>query len=246
METLPKIEYLIKHSDQLSVSGNRLEAAESLRNAVSLLKAIELKSSEVEVLYAQSAVKLAEMLVELDRIPDAVVYFQEATDAYAAAGDSQQAAVITKKVLQTVASLRKRPGEGIFLLVAKYERQLDQLALTADTEVQRSKICHHVAELLKRRGRYKESSTWYLQELEFLATTEVAEDHKFERAIAHFELGTLNVDFLQDPVLALEHLNRAIILYQACIELYPSAGIDIGFAKSKVSEIQKILSDSVR
>ncbi len=245
MTEAQKIEYLVDLSCRLSDEGQEMESIQTLRNAVSILHALEEKTELMQQLYAANSLKLAKMLSDADRIPEAVAYFQAATDTYNVLGDSDAASTAAKGVLNCVSQLRNRPADRIFLLVAKYERQIAELSITPNMEVDCAKICHHVANILQRRNRYNESATWFLQELDYLSGAEISDEIIFSRAQAHNELGKLNFEYLRDPGLALEHYERAIVLLNTCLETHESASADLEEATAMVTEIRQYLSDRV-
>src|SRR5205807_1056569 len=96
----------------------------------------------------------------------------EAADVYARVGGSEaerEARVCAHKIMDVIAALRAHPQDRLFLLIARYERQMQQLALEADTQERQAECAVHIARIFQRRERPQAAVARYEEALALYA-----------------------------------------------------------------------------
>jgi tetratricopeptide (TPR) repeat protein len=165
---------------------------------------------------AEACQRYAEALAADGHHAQAANIYQEATDLYGLLGDpkSQELARnCAKKLLESLAALRSNAGDRLQLLVAHYERQQQQLAITPGTEMQQAECAIHIARIYQRRDRPAESVDCYRDALELLSRIEPAPESELVRAECHHRIATLFAERLGEPFEAIRHYQTAIDLY---------------------------------
>src|SRR6185369_7235370 len=77
-----------------------------------------------ELNHARICRQLAQLLLEEDRIPEAMPYFQDATDTYGRVqGHEADAASCAQEIMRGIRVLWKRPGERLYLLIERINRE---------------------------------------------------------------------------------------------------------------------------
>lgn len=154
---------------------------------------------------------LADILADTHQMPQAIQMYQEAADAYAgdpACGSLQQNCA--ERIVQGVDALRKHPEDRLLLLIARYDRELQQLAGTPGTEPEQADILFRTATVLQRRDRFADAAERYQQALSLYSA---ADGTGLSRAICHQRLGGLYHHELHDATAAAEHYREAIALF---------------------------------
>lgn len=165
---------------------------------------------------ADACRQFADALVSAGRYAEAANIYQEATDLYGLIRDEEAerlAGRCARDLLQCVAALRSLPQERLHLLVAHYERVLQQLALEPGTEAKQADCCMHIARIYQRRDRPDRSAEQYRHALELLAKCDDAVGNQLARAECHHRLAVLLADHLEQPAEAVRHYRAAIDLY---------------------------------
>ncbi len=141
-------------ASRLAAEADRLDTAGARREALSLLWQAVLRYAEVERLMseaeepiplpwqsdrAQACRLCAEWLADSDAHAEAANVYQEAVDLYGSMPGQeaeQEARHCARQALASIAALRSRPYDRLYLLIAHHERQQQQLALRPGTEPQ--------------------------------------------------------------------------------------------------------------
>lgn len=187
--------------------GDRAMEMDALRHSVAhFALAVEEDGTAVGELAGASR-RLADILAEEGRWPEAMQAYQEATDAYGRMdGHDEDAAECARRVSEGVRALRRRPADRLYLLTARYERELRSLEVQPGTKKEQGDCVHHIANILHRRGRHRDAATRYEDALVLYAGVENA---GLERARAAKRLGDLYFGPLEDEVLAFRYYRRA-------------------------------------
>jgi tetratricopeptide (TPR) repeat protein len=166
---------------------------------------------------AEACRRYAEALAADGHHAQAANIYQEATDLYGLLGDPQSqelASDCAKKLLASLAALRSGAGDRLQLLIARYERQQQQLALTPGSELQQAECAIHIARIYQRRDRPAESADRYRDALELLNRIEPAPESERVRAECHHRIATLFAERLDEPFEAIRYYQTAIDLYE--------------------------------
>ena len=188
---------------------------------------------------ADACRQYGDALARQEQHADAANIFQEAADLYgqlSAPTDREYARECARKALAAIAALRNDPRSRLYLLIARYVRQQQQLALRPGTWAQQADCCLHIAQILLRRDRPEEACARYMEALELYGQAEQAEvtqdgpsqkevqKTQYEavalaQAECHHRLGNLLANVLIDEP---DRINRALAHYNAAIVLYQS------------------------
>lgn len=205
---------------RLYLEGHLPQAIAALRQAVLTYAAITAEAGEVPsgLLRERADVcqRCGDYLIEAEAFPEAANLFQEAADMYACVGGLEadyEAHRCAQKILASVAALRARPQERLYLLIAHHERQQQQLALTPGTEAQQAEISVQIARIFQRRERYDESLTRYQEALDLYAAAEQTPDVLLACAECHHRRATILANALDDLPAAAREYRQAIALY---------------------------------
>lgn len=161
----------------------------------------------------------ADALMIKDQFAEAANIYQEATDLYGLLDDEEStrlARECARRLLTCVAELRGRPQDRLHLLIAHYERALQQLTLDPGTESKRAECCMHIARIYQRRDRHVDSVNRYRQALTLLRDCDSSTEIELDRAECHHRIATLLVQSLDKPLEAITHYREAIALYKSC------------------------------
>ena len=202
---------VIRAAHSVFAAGGAPLAVVTLQAAAVMLAAIEEPKAALIRGRADCCRLLADILVEEDRWPEAMQAYQEAADAYGrlpeCEADAQECA---RRIVQGVRELRRRPAERLNLLVARYDRDLRQLAAREGTALDRAEMLFRLATLLQRRDRFQEARDRYAAAVELLEGEEGAE---LRLAMCHFRLAGLYHHELPSAPLAQKHYQEAIRLF---------------------------------
>jgi tetratricopeptide (TPR) repeat protein len=181
--------------------------ADALRHSVAHF-ALAMEEGETAVSeLAGASRRLADILAEEGRWPEAMQAYQEATDAFGRLdGHEEDAAECARRVSEGVHALRTRPQDRLYLLTARYERELRNLEAQPGTEKEQGDCVHHIATILHRCGRHRDAAARYE---EALALYGRAASANLELAHTSKRLGDLFFGPLEDEVLAFRYYRRA-------------------------------------
>ena len=104
--------------------------------------------------YADVCSRLAELLVTLDRLPEAIQSYQEAVDACVRAGDDVNSGRFAREILALTRQLWQRPEDRLYLLIARMEREIRQLEESEGTQRARADFRVRIGTILQRRDRF--------------------------------------------------------------------------------------------
>jgi tetratricopeptide (TPR) repeat protein len=155
-------------------------------------------------------------LTEVQEHAEAANVYQEAADLYAQIGGAEterEAQGCARKILTSVAALRNRPHERLYLLVRRYERRQRQFALEPGTERQQGACSAHIARIFQRQERYEEAVARYREALSLFERAPQDRESAMGQADCHHRLATLLSLHLNDLSGAARHYRQAIALY---------------------------------
>jgi tetratricopeptide (TPR) repeat protein len=202
---------LQEQAERARAAGRNDEAISLLRQAVVTISTLEEGDEPEDRLHGLLSRGLAELLVEAQRVPEAMQAYQEATDAFGRApGSEVEAQECAQKILAGVKDLWKQPQDRLLLLIAHYEREIQQLAGQPETEARQGEIAFKMATVLNRRDRFQEAGLAYRRSLELY---ERAPETGLQQAGCHHRLADLYHHELDDDVLATVHYRHAMALY---------------------------------
>jgi tetratricopeptide (TPR) repeat protein len=200
-----------KQGERAARSGDLAVAVESLQRAASLLAAPEEGEGPDDRSRAEVCRLLADMLMEEGRVPAAMQAYQEAADAFGRLpGAEAEAHDCAQRILSGVRLLRRDPLQRLDLLIARYERELRQLAETPGTEMEQADLSFHTATVFHRRDRFQEAERWYRRSLDLYSN---APESHLKQSACHQRLADLYHHELGDDERAAEHYREAIALY---------------------------------
>jgi hypothetical protein len=169
---------------------------------------------------AHACQQCGDVLMRLARHPEAANVFQEAADLYGQLSgltDRAGAQECARKALASVAALRANPSDRLYLLIARYERQLLQLAMQSGTLAQQAECCLHIAQIFLRRDRPAEAFRRFAEGLALYQRAEPTEAALLAQAECHHRLGSLLANVLLDEP---NPVHRAAAHYEQAIDLY--------------------------
>ncbi len=214
-------------AEQLGVEAQRLHSVDRRKEALivqrrsallyaSAMHEEESPSEESWRVRAVACRRLADYLTEAEHYPEAVTYYQEATDCCAQLSTEEgeiAARECAQKILQVVGLLRSRPDERLYLLTARYERLQQELALRQGTELAQAECSAHIARIFQRRDRPHEALAHYREALRLCALAEATPEVMLATAEAHHRIAGLYAYALDEPDDAARHYREAIALY---------------------------------
>ena len=158
----------------------------------------------------------ADRLVSAQHHAEAATIYQEATDLYGLLEPDAKylAGDCARRLLECISAVRDEPRERLQLLIARYERSQQQLALDPGTEAQQAECCIHIARIFQRREMPEESVVRYKEALELLSAATVSPEMLLARAECNHRIASLLVGPLNDPSSAVRHYRSAIELYR--------------------------------
>lgn len=174
---------------------------------------------------AEACRQYGDALAHQERHPEAASVFQEAADLYgllSAPADRQAAQTCARKALASVTALRANPQDRLLLLIARYERQRQQLAMQPDTWAQQADCCLHIARIFLRRERNEEAFTHYGDALTLYGRAEQTAPVLLAEAECHHRLGGLLANALID---APNRIPQAIAHYEQAVALYAAPDV---------------------
>ena len=203
--------------------GRTEKAVELMRQSVLLYASasagaipLEMDQAEFHLTRAGACRELASLLTETGRHAEAANVYQEATDLYARI-DSEEAEQLSRtcarKLLDNLRALNAQPQERLHLLVAHYERLLQQLCLEPNTEIRQAEVCVHIARIFQRRDRPEEAVARFEQALSLYGRVPPTTQTELERAECHHRIATILALKMNDICGAERHYHQAIELY---------------------------------
>jgi hypothetical protein len=218
-------EQLTEEATRLHALGAGPDAIAALRRAMLLYAELERQALEREQtsplrrgVRAQTCERYGDYLAEMEEHAGAANAYQEAVDLYGQEGGAeaaQQARACAHKALASIAALRARPQDRLYLLIAHHERQQQQLALRAGTEEQQGDCCLHIAQILLRRDRPREAVARFQAALALYARAQQTPSVVLSSAECHHRMAGLMANSLRDLAGAARHYRAAVALYTA-------------------------------
>lgn len=209
---LMRIAKLVRRADTALEAGNRDAAIASLQRATAIYSLMEDLPEAALREYADACQRLGELQIAADRAAAAMPAYQEAADLYGRLGDAEANAECARRIREGVMALRKRPHERLYLLIARYEREICRLAEQLDTEGAQAECQFHIATILQRRERFAEAADRYRDALEAFRK---APESGLQQAECHHRLADLYSQELSDDERAFQHFRDAAKLYRA-------------------------------
>ncbi len=202
---------LTRHAREARDRGNLGEAVADLQAAAVVYAAVEEPDEAITRARADCCRTLAETLIEADRLPEAMQAYQEAVDAYGRLPDAEaDARECARLIVLGVRGLFRRPEERLDLLIARYDRDLRQLAAREGAEAERAAMLFQLGTILQRRDRFTPSAERYTAALDLYARLPGEE---LQVASCHFRLAGLYHHELDQPARARRHYEDAIRLF---------------------------------
>lgn len=221
-------------------AGDHDQAIYALRRAADLLRPGSELPESTDMARARGEVcgRLGELLWD-ERLPEAVQAYQEAADAFSHATDEERMIVCAKKVVEGVRMLRHRPSERLDLLIARYDRDLRELAELPDSERRQAELEFKVGTVLQRRDRFADAAARYRKSL---AHYRRIEGEGLGQAACHHRLGDLYNRELRNDRKALSHYRLAVALYKE--HERPSEGeqMNRGLCEWHIREVRQRIS----
>jgi hypothetical protein len=218
-------ENLTAEATHLLEQDARQEALAALRRAMLLYAEVDRQTQAEDqpsplrrYVRAETCERYADGLTTAEEYAEAANIYQEASDLYGGSGGDegeQGARRCAHKALESVAALRARPQDRLYLLIAHYDRQQRQLALQADTEERQGDCCVHIAGIFQRRDRPRESVARYQEALTLYGRAPQTPAVLLAIAACHHRVAGLMANALDDLPGAVQHYRAAITLYAA-------------------------------
>jgi tetratricopeptide (TPR) repeat protein len=198
--------------------GDRAGELTALRQAVAHLALAEPEEEpDARRDHADASRRLADILADSGDWPEAMQAYQEATDAYGSIpGMDSAAGECARRIRDGVRALRQRPEDRLYLLTARYERELRNLAVQPGTDKEQGDCVFHIAAILHRRQRYREAIERFA---EALALYEKSDGTESERARTAMRMGDIYFGPLEDEVRAFTQYRRAEHFFSRAEEL---------------------------
>jgi tetratricopeptide (TPR) repeat protein len=174
-----------------------------------------------------------------EQLPEAVQAYQEAADAFGQATDEERSVASARKVVEGVRMLRHRPLERLDLLIARYDRDLRELAEMPDSDVQLAELEFKVGTVLQRRDRFSDAAERYRKSLSHFRRVEGEE---LGQAACHHRLGDLYNRELLDDSQALAHYRQAVALYAQHEPASEGEQMNRGLCEWHLREVRQRLS----
>jgi tetratricopeptide (TPR) repeat protein len=203
-----------RRAEEALIRGDRSTAIAWLRRAVPLYAANGPEASADGLAAWAAACKLlADLLAADGRAPEAMQAYQEAADVYARVpGAEALADECAKRIVSGVKKIWRMPEQRLYLLIARHEREVRQLAASPDTEAAQGDRTFHIATILQRAGRFADAAGWLSRAVALYAA---APGTALKQAVCHHRLAGLHHHELGRPELARQHYREAIHLYAA-------------------------------
>jgi len=206
---------LVAEASRRHAAGAAQAALDALRQAV-LLYASEGEEADTTLLRqrADACALYGDYLTEAEEYANAANVYQEATDLYSRLEEAEEEAQRTaRKILLVIAALQARPQERLYLLIARYERMQQQLALQPGTEHEQADCVAHIGHIFQRRERYPEAVARYGEALTLYTQAPQSPESGLALAETHHRMAGLFANYLEEPNVAIRHYRKAIALY---------------------------------
>lgn len=163
----------------------------------------------------------ADYLVEAEQYPEAASLFQEAVNVYQSTGNpAVKVEDCARKAVAAINALRLHPEERLQLLIARHERQRQQLALRENTEMEQASILIQIGQICVRRERYPQAHESYEEALRLLLMVSPRSlSLLYTQGVCHHQLGNLAFYRFKDFLSAEAHYRTALTDFEPCQEL---------------------------
>ncbi len=172
----------------------------------------------------------ADYLVEAEQRPEAANLYQEAINVYQSIHQTAKVGECARKAVAAINALRFQPEERLQLLIARHERQRQQLALQEDTEFEQADILMAIGQICVRRERYPQAQESYEEALRLLFMVVSSSLHLlYAKGVCRHQLGNLAFYHFNDLSSAEAHYRAALADLKPCQELeeYSAAAADM-------------------
>lgn len=163
------------------------------------------------IAYANALRHYGEVLMHAERYPEAARTYQRATDLFNLLGDSA-AHQCSKCVVQCVTILRRHPEQRLDLLIAHYERMIQELEIQNNSDEQQAECRLHLARILMRRDRAPNALTHLGAALKLYDQCEPNLAQQYRRAECQRRIG--------EVLWKLNRRKEAVPYYQNALRLY--------------------------
>ncbi len=208
-----------------------------------------LRSNIIHKKRAFACEQCADMLMEREEYPEAASLYQEAVDVFGSLQDSesmQHAGECAHKTVVAINSLRAKPQDRLKLLIAHYERKLQQLRIQSGTALEQAQVHVEVAKIYMRRERYTESRVSYKTALHLFEFGNSDSENVLRCAECHHQLGNLARYRFHEMEEAIAHYERAIPLYDAVTSLETYDPSSRAMCQLALKEIEELFTEGSR
>ncbi len=189
---------------------------------------------------AELCLEYGSSLLKSGRCQQAAFALQDATDIFLEFEDVEsklQATECARLVLQSLAALNSVPWKRLDLLIVKYERKREQLALFAGSEAEQAAICAQIARIFQRRDRYSDAIERYLQAVNLYSQAEQSDENSLRLAECHQRLASVYEVGVCDPALAAIHYAAAIKLFQKYEKKIQGSQLSLGVCQDGLERV---------
>ena len=189
---------------------------------------------------AELCLEYGSSLLESGRNQQAAFALQEATDIFLELGDEEsklQATECARLVLRSLAALNSVPWKRLDLLIVKYERKREQLALFAGNEAEQATICTQISRIFQRQARYSDAVERYHQAANLYLQAEQSEENSLLLAECYQRLASVYEVGLCDPALAATHYAKAIELFKKHEKIIQGSQLSLGVCQDGLDRL---------
>lgn len=208
----------LSHGEEGSASPALHEAViQFSRLDASLSERAEGAAERIRPMRADACRMYGELLMAQDRPAESARILQEATDLYGAMeGEEMQglAARCARNILINISTLRMQPERRLELLIAHYERLLEQIELEQSSQMRQAECCLHIARILTRRDRPGPATEWFGRACGLYEQCANSREARLGEAECHHRTAVLLFQELDDVTAAADHYRQAIALYR--------------------------------
>lgn len=187
--------------------GDRPAELEALIRCVAHIALADEDSTSTIQARGEANRRLADLLADGGDWPGAMPAYQEAADAFGRLpGFDEQARECARRIRDGVRALRLRPDDRLFILIARYERDLRNLEVQTGAEKERADCLVHIATILHRCERYNDAAVRFEEALALYCKVD---ETGLERARTAKMLGDIYFGPLEDDIRAFRYYRQA-------------------------------------
>jgi tetratricopeptide (TPR) repeat protein len=244
MELRHEPRHWIARADAAVARGDLTSAIEALQRCASLYAARGDDDSSLDREQGETCRRLAILLSEAGKVPEAIQAYQEAADSFGRVpGAEDEARACAREILAGVRRLWEQPRDRLYLLIARLEREERQLSLEEGSEQRRADLLFRIGTILQRRDRFSDAEPPYLQALTLYdeaaeAELKRAECHQRLAGLYHHELGRLDA--------AADHYEAAIRLFREHEPLSEGEQMNRALCEMLLDELVSLKADGLK